>query len=77
MPFRQFHRVHVDRRVLPDLGIYEAGEEQAEQALGKAVRRQGLVLEEGVLELAVALQATFFDDICHDQILPHHEFRGV
>ncbi|MOA46354.1 hypothetical protein D3C78_1688540 [compost metagenome] len=49
----KLHRFHVDNWVFPDLRIDEAGKEQAEEALGEAGEREGLVLQERVFQLRI------------------------
>lgn len=53
----QLHRLHVEIRILPDLRIDEAGEEKAEETLGKAILRKSLMAEKGVLEFPVLAEA--------------------
>ena len=53
MFWAQLHRCHIDGRILPDLRVDEAGEEQAEQTFRQAFQTQRLVLDQRGFQLAV------------------------
>jgi len=65
MALGKLHGLHVNLRVLPDLGIDQTGEQQLEQPFRKAVAAQRLVLEKSVLQLVVLAKAGIGRNIGH------------
>jgi hypothetical protein len=61
----ELHRHQVDIGVFPDLRINEAGEEQAEKALGHSVETESLVLEERALEPLIETEFLLFQRLRH------------
>ena len=75
-PFVQIHGLHVDVRIFPDLGVDEPREEKADESLGKARRRQGRMLQQGVLQLLVSTKSGIWCNVCHVDP-PSFAFHGV
>src|ERR1700754_4075665 len=53
----EFHGLHVEVRIFPDLRVDEAGKEQPEKSLGKALLGKCLVAEKSGLKFPVLAEA--------------------